>query len=211
MKQDLEQDIRRPVPPILVSRETEDRLEAFLAMLLRWNQRINLVASQDATELRQRHIADSLQLLPLVPDGEGALADLGTGGGFPGLVLATALTRPVHLVESDRRKAAFLQAAAAELGLRHVTVHPARIEQLSLPPVVVLTARALAPLERLLPWAEALLRPDGTAIFLKGRQAEEELKAAAAAGWTMSTERFMSNTDPKATILRMSGIRRAGA
>lgn len=194
-----------------VSRETRQRLDILLALLLRWNARINLVARQAPEEIRQRHIEDSLQLLPLLPDGLMPLADLGSGGGFPGLVLATALARPVHLVESDRRKAAFLQAAVAELGLRHVTVHPVRIEALDLPPLGVLTARALAPLERLLPWAAALLAPDGVAVFPKGQQVDQELSDVRAAGWTFSAERFMSNTDPKATILRMSGIHRAGA
>jgi 16S rRNA (guanine527-N7)-methyltransferase len=199
-----------PLPPIDVSRETLQRLEAFLPLFLRWNARINLTATRDPEVLRQRHIADSLQLLPLIPVGEGAMADLGTGGGFPGLILAMATDRPVHLVESDRRKAAFLQAAVAELALAHVTVHVARIEAVSLSPVAVLTARALAPLDRLLPWAERLLAPEGVAIFPKGRGAEEEL-AAVAPDWTMTAERFKSTTDPEATILRMSGIRRAGA
>nr|WP_305123477.1 16S rRNA (guanine(527)-N(7))-methyltransferase RsmG [Roseomonas sp. GC11] len=185
-------------------------MEGFLALLLRWNARINLVASQDPVLLRQRHIADSLQLLPLLPEGEGVMADLGSGGGFPGLVLAIATTRPVHLVESDRRKAAFLQAAAAELGLAHVKVHAERIEAVRLPPIAVLTARALAPLEKMLPWAGRLLAPEGFALFPKGRTADEELRAAAP-GWTMQVERFKSMTDPDASILKLSGIRRVGA
>ncbi|MXP64306.1 16S rRNA (guanine(527)-N(7))-methyltransferase RsmG [Roseomonas sp. M0104] len=194
-----------------VSRETEERLEWFLDVLLRWNARINLVSGRDLEGVRERHLADSLQLLPLVPPGEGALVDLGSGGGFPGMVLAAALMRPVHLVEADRRKAAFLQAAAAELALSHVTVHPVRIESLRLPPAAVLTARALAPLAVLLPWAAAMLSPQGVAIFPKGRSAADELAAAKAAGWTMSVEQFKSKTDPNATLFRMSGIRLAGA
>jgi len=197
--------------PAVVSRETEDRLERFLDLLLRWNARINLVSGKDTGALRERHVADSLQLLPLLPEGDGALVDLGSGGGFPGLVLAAAVSRPVHLVEADRRKAAFLQAAAAELGLSHVVVHPVRIEALHLPPVGVVTARALAPLTVLLPWAAELLAPEGVAIFPKGRSAEEELDEAMAVGWTMTVERFKSSTDPNATLFRMSGIRRAGA
>lgn len=206
----MKQDLHDTLPPPAVSRETEARLERFLALLLRWNARINLVASQDPAVLRQRHIQDSLQLLPLLPEGEGPMADLGSGGGFPGLVLAMAVRRPVHLVESDRRKAAFLQAAAAELGLTHVTVHAARIEAVRLPPLAVLTARALAPLEKMLPWAQALLAPDGVAVFPKGQGAEAEIEAATGAGWTMALQRFKSSTDPNATILRMSGIHRAG-
>jgi len=199
------------LPPVEVSRETAGRLDGFLELLLRWNSRINLVSGKDLGTLRERHLADSLQLLPLVPAGKGALVDLGSGGGFPGMVLAAALERPVHLVESDRRKAAFLQAAAAELGLSHVAVHPVRIEALRLPPAAVVTARALAPLAVLLPWAATLLAPEGVALFPKGRAAAEELAAAEAAGWTMSVEQFKSKTDPNAILFRMSGIRRAGA
>ncbi|WBV43117.1 16S rRNA (guanine(527)-N(7))-methyltransferase RsmG [Pseudoroseomonas cervicalis] len=206
----MKQDLIDTVPDMAVSRETEARLDAFLALLLRWNARINLVASNDPTVLRQRHIADSLQLLPLLPEGEGPMADLGSGGGFPGLVLASAVTRPIHLVESDRRKSAFLQAAAAELGLSHVKVHAERIEAVTLPPIAVLTARALAPLEKMLPWAERLLAPEGVALFPKGRNAEAEL-AAAQPGWTMAVQRFKSMTDPDATILKLSGLRRVGA
>lgn len=198
------------LPPATVSRETVARIDAFIPRLLRWNARINLIAPMTEAAVRQRHVADSLQLLPLVPEGEGPLGDLGSGGGFPGLVLAMAMERPVHLVESDRRKAAFLQTAAAELGLRHVQVHAERIEAVALPPLAVLTARALAPLEKMLPWAERLLAPEGVAIFPKGRTASEELEATAP-GWTMTAERFKSSTDAEASIFRLSRIRRAGA
>jgi 16S rRNA (guanine527-N7)-methyltransferase len=186
----------------------EARLDAFLDLLLRWNGRINLVADRTPEAIRHRHIADSLQLMPLLPDGEGPLGDIGSGGGFPGLVLAIASGRPTHLVESDRRKAAFLTEAAGRLGLAHVQVHPVRIETVALPPLAVLTARALAPLTELLPHAARLLAPGGVAIFPKGRSAEAELTAALV-HWTLRVERFASRTDPDATILRLGDIRRA--
>lgn len=198
------------LPTPAVSRETTERIDAFVPLLLRWNARINLIAPTTEQVVRQRHIADSLQLLPLIPPGDTPLGDIGTGGGFPGLVLAMAIARPVHLVESDRRKAAFLQTAAGELGLAHVHVHAERIESVSLPPLDVLTARALAPLGKMLPWAERLLAPDGIAIFPKGRTAMEELEATAP-DWTLSAERFKSSTEPDASIFRLSRIRRAGA
>ena len=198
------------LPAPVVSRETEERLEAFLGLLLKWNARINLVAEGEAAVLRARHIADSLQLLSLLPNDPGPAADLGTGGGFPGLVLAIAdAARPWHLVESDRRKAAFLLAASAELGLGHVTVHAERIEAVALPPLRLVSARALAPLSVLLGHAARLLGPGGTALFPKGRSAEAELTAAQA-DWTMQAERFESRTEPGATILRITGIQRAG-
>jgi 16S rRNA (guanine527-N7)-methyltransferase len=200
-----------PLPPEAdVPRETEERLEAFLELLLRWNSRINLVADRDPEAIRRRHIVDSLQLLPLIPAGEGPMADLGSGGGFPGLVLALTTGREMHLVESDRRKSAFLIEAAARLGLPRVKVHATRIEDATLPPIAVLTARALAPLAELLPHAARLLGPGGVALFPKGRTAEAELTAAAA-HWTLRVERFRSRTDPSAMLFRLSEIRRAGA
>ena len=187
---------------------TTARLATFRDLLLRWNATINLVSARTAADVDARHIADSLQLVPLLP-GEGAIADLGSGGGLPGLVLAAALPdREVHLVESDRRKSAFLMDAAGRMGLARVKVHPQRIEQASLPPVAAVTARALAPLDILLGYATRFLGAHGVAILPKGRTAEQELTTAAA-HWHFTTERFTSRTDPEATILRLSEIRRA--
>jgi 16S rRNA (guanine527-N7)-methyltransferase len=202
---------------VSVSRETsgipqallEDRLARFLDLLMRWNMRINLVADRDPDVIRRRHIEDSLQLLPLLPAGDEPVGDLDSGGGFPGLVLAMATARPVHLIESDRRKSAFLTEAAARLGLPHVQVHPDRIEAAQPPPLAAVTARALAPLDVLLGHASRLLAPGGTALFLKGRTAEAELTDAQRR-WTVRAERFPSRTDPEATIFRLSQIRRAG-
>lgn len=200
-----------PIPLAEVSRETAERLDAFADLLLTWNRRINLVSAQDAAGLRQRHIEDSLQLLPLLPVGQGPLLDIGSGGGFPGLVLAAAAPgRAVHLVESDRRKAAFLATAAARLGLPQVVVHAARAEDLDLAAMAGLTARAFAPLVRILPLAGRFLARDGVAILPKGRTAEAEVDAALADGWTLRVERFISRTDPHSTIFRISRPDRAG-
>jgi 16S rRNA (guanine527-N7)-methyltransferase len=185
-------------------------IDAYVALLLRWNRRINLIGEASDETIRQRHIADCLQLIALLPPGEGAVADLGAGAGLPGLVLAIATGRPMHLIESDRRKAAFLTEATARLGLAGVRIHATRIEDATLPPLAVVTARALAPLERLLPYAARLLSPDGVAIFPKGRGADAELHTAQA-GWTFLAEHFPSRTDPAATIYRISDIRRASA
>ncbi|WP_237215409.1 16S rRNA (guanine(527)-N(7))-methyltransferase RsmG [Falsiroseomonas oryziterrae] len=199
---------RQALPPAEpVSADVAARLDRFLDLLVRWNDRINLVADRDADSIRARHIADSLQLLSLLPADDGPVGDLGSGGGFPGLVLAIATARETHLVESDRRKAAFLTEAAGQLGLTRVRVHPQRIEAATLPPLAVLTARALAPLTDLLPHAARLLAPDGVAIFPKGRTAEAELTAALP-HWQLQVERFASRTDPDATIFRLSDIRR---
>ncbi|MCK8786034.1 16S rRNA (guanine(527)-N(7))-methyltransferase RsmG [Roseomonas sp. NAR14] len=193
-----------------VSRETQRALDAYLDLLLRWNERINLVAERDPAAIRHRHIADCLQLAAYLPPDDAPLGDFGSGAGFPGLVLAAVTTRPVHLVESDKRKAAFLLEASRTFALPHVTVHSERLERVALPPLGVVTARALAPLSSLLPIAAARLRPGGVALFPKGRTAEAELTQANA-DWTMHVERFPSVTDAAATILRLSEIRRAGA
>jgi 16S rRNA (guanine527-N7)-methyltransferase len=186
------------------------RLDAYRGLLLAWNARINLIAPTDAAAIDRRHIEDSLQLLPLLPP-EGPLADLGSGGGLPGLVLAAAEPdREWHLVESDRRKCAFLIEASRIMELSVARIHPVRIEDATLPPLAGLTARALAPLIKLLPEAARLLAPGGIALFPKGRNAEAELTEAAR-DWTMQVERHPSRTDPAATILRLSEIRRAAS
>jgi 16S rRNA (guanine527-N7)-methyltransferase len=188
-----------------VSRETLERLDLFAEMLTRWNSRINLVSARDLDQLWTRHIADSLQLVPELPAGE-AFVDLGSGGGFPGLILAMASNSPVTLIESDQRKASFLREAARATGTT-ATVIARRIEQVELPPVRYVTARALAPLPRLLDWAARFLSEDGTCLFLKGRTVEDELTMAAAE-WHMTLSRRPSRTDPDGVILRVSELRR---
>lgn len=200
--------MKQVIPPLPADPLRDARLAAFRDLLLKWNATINLVAAKSAAEIDRRHILDSLQLVPLLP-GEGPIADLGSGGGLPGIVIAATLPgREVHLVESDRRKAAFLIEAAGTLKLSRMKVHPQRIEQAHLPPVAAITARALAPLDILLGFAARFLAPGGSAILPKGRSAEQELTSASA-HWHFTVERFESRTDPEATILRLSEIRRA--
>jgi 16S rRNA (guanine(527)-N(7))-methyltransferase RsmG len=186
--------------------EAAAKLEAFQDLLLRWNSRINLIAKATPEVVRHRHIEDCLQIVPLISTGRGPLADLGSGAGLPGLILAIITGGETHLVEADRRKAAFLVEAVARLELRTVHVHPVRIEDVRLPPIATLTARALAPLNQLLPHALRLLAPNGCAIFHKGRSAEQEL-AEARRDWHFELERFPSRTDPDATIFRLSDMR----
>jgi 16S rRNA (guanine527-N7)-methyltransferase len=197
-----------PTVNLAVSRETSDLLGTFVDLLLRWNRTINLISHGDESVVWERHIADALALLPLLPADFSHAIDLGSGAGLPGLVLAIATGKPFDLVEADQRKAAFLREAARATGAP-ATVHAARIETLSLPPAPLITARAVAPLPTLLQWAERLLAPGGVCIFPKGRSAADELTAAAAR-WHMHVERFVSPTDPEATILRISEISRVG-
>jgi 16S rRNA (guanine527-N7)-methyltransferase len=187
-----------------VPRETRERLAAYVALLLHWQRTINLISPRDTEQIWTRHIADSLQLLPLIPPGMDRAIDLGSGAGLPGLVLAIATGLRFDLVEADHRKAAFLREAARVTGAS-ATIHAIRIEAASLAPAHLVTARALAPLGTLLGWASPLLAPGGICLFPKGRGAEDELTAAAAQ-WHMLVHRTPSRTDKSATILRISEI-----
>jgi 16S rRNA (guanine527-N7)-methyltransferase len=166
-----------------VSRETEARLDAYVELLLQWQAKTNLVASSTVPQLWTRHIADSLQLLPLVPDAK-LWADLGSGGGFPGVVLACALADTpesmVHLVERNAKKAAFLREALRITGAPGI-IHLAEIGDYvdsAADPVDCVTARALAPLHELVGFAEPLIRKGAKALFLKGQDVESELTEA---------------------------------
>jgi 16S rRNA (guanine(527)-N(7))-methyltransferase RsmG len=191
-----------------IAPDARARLDRFAELLLRWNSRINLISRADEAELWPRHILDSAQLVNLLPRSPGTLVDLGSGAGFPGLVLAVMTRWDVHLVESDQRKAAFLREAARTAGAR-VVVHAIRAEKLTIAPAQVVAARALAPIASLLPLAAPLLGADGICLFPKGRSADAELTDAAAR-WHMRVERFPSHTESGATLLRISEIRRAG-
>ncbi len=190
-----------------ISGDAEAQLETFVTFLQSWNGRINLVGRADTATLWQRHVLDSAQLVPVLPPGSDPFIDLGTGAGFPGLVLAALTRRHAHLVESDQRKAAFLREAIGLLGV-DATVHATRAESLRLPAARLITARALAPLPRLLSLAAPLLAPDGVCLFPKGANAVAELTAARQ-DWQMQVEHFESRTDPTGAILRLCEIRRA--
>lgn len=189
----------------MISRETQARLDAHLALLRRWNAKINLVAKATLAEAQSRHLADSAQLAPLIPDGARTLVDLGSGAGFPGLVLA--ILRPdlaVTLVDSDARKIAFLREAVRETGAGNVRVHHGRVEALTLPPPDILTARAFAPLESFLSVAAALIGPDTLVILPKGKSWQSEIDIARQAGHEFVCEPLVSRTEPEARILCLS-------
>jgi 16S rRNA (guanine527-N7)-methyltransferase len=194
-----------------VSRETLERLKLYAATLERWNKAINLVSQKTLPDLWRRHFLDSAQLLPYLPElGEGrkrVLVDLGSGAGFPGLVLAILGAGEVHLIESDQRKAAFLREVSRETGAQ-AQIHVERIEAVTPFRADVVTARALAPLGDLLAYAEPFLAPDSLCLFLKGKSAEGELTAAAQE-WKMKVKRHASRSDPSALLLEIQGPRRA--
>ena len=195
-----------------VSRETSERLDGFVELLLRWSTHTNLIARSTLPAVWTRHIADSLQLLPLAADAR-CWIDLGSGAGFPGLVIACALADvpgvKVHLVESIGKKAAFLREAAEQLRLP-VVVHAVRIEDfgknLQFKPDVV-TARALAPLDELLRLAQPLLRTAALGLFLKGQDVEAELTKASKS-WNIEASLVPSKTNPESRIVAVTKLRR---
>jgi 16S rRNA (guanine527-N7)-methyltransferase len=189
-----------------VSRETLARLEAYADLLTRWSARINLVGRDTLADLWGRHILDSAQLHRLTPDSAQDLIDLGSGAGLPGLVLAILGVPGVELVEADSRKCAFLREAA-RITEANVTLRPCRIEAVPPHPVDVVTARALAPLDRLLGLAARFLSRDSVCLFLKGERLEEELTLARKR-WTMTVSACQSRSDPRGVILRLQQVAR---
>jgi 16S rRNA (guanine527-N7)-methyltransferase len=190
-----------------VSRETLERLTLHLELLTRWQRAINLVGPATLADPWRRHMLDSAQLLAHLPPGAASLVDLGSGAGFPGLVLAILGVRNVTLIESDRRKAQFLREVARATGTT-VTIHAERAEWVPATLAAVVTARALAPLPRLLPLAERFLAADGVCLLLKGAAVSDELTAAAES-WHMEPEVFPSLSAPAGIVLKLRGIARA--
>lgn len=195
----------RAVP---VSRETLDRLEAWLGLLGRWQRAINLVGPSTLADPWRRHLLDSAQLWAHWPAGARVLVDLGSGAGLPGLILAAMGAPETHLVESDLRKATFLREAARTLGLP-ATVHACRIDAAPALAADVISARALAPLPQLLGHAERFVGAGTRCLFLKGRTAEAELTDARES-WMMRARVLPSLSAEDGRIILLDEVTRAG-
>ncbi len=180
------------------------RLEAYAALLERWSGRINLVGRNTIGDLWRRHFLDSAQLAGHMPPRARGLIDLGSGAGFPGLVLAVLGVPGVELVEADARKCVFLREAARATETT-VEIRQCRIE--AVPPGArdVVTARACAPLDRLLGLAEKFIGPHTRCLFLKGEHAGDEL-AEAGKAWKMTTARHDSRADPRGIVLCLQRV-----
>lgn len=189
-----------------VSRETLARLEAYAELLTRWSARINLVGRDTLPDLWRRHMLDSAQLQPLVPDHARNLIDLGSGAGFPGLVLAILGVPEVELVEADSRKAVFLREAA-RITATPVTIRPCRIAAVPPHEVDVVTARALAPLDRLLDLARPFIGAGTVCLFPKGERVAQELTLARK-DWTMTASTHHSVADPRGVVLLLHEVAR---
>jgi len=184
-----------------VSRETEAALSRYAALLEKWQRRINLVGPKTLPDLWRRHMLDSAQLVPLIPEGSKTLLDLGSGAGFPGLVIAAMTDLEVHLVESDQRKSAFLREAARALDCStRVTVHAVRAETAEIDPPDVISARALASLSNLLTLAHPFWNKGCCGLFPKGKQYEDELTEAKYA-WYIDYDVIPSAIDSDSVVL----------
>lgn len=186
--------------------DTLERLQQYVDLLTTWQRRINLVSASSLADVWRRHVLDSAQLHPFLPASAGVVLDMGSGAGFPGMVLAILGGHQVHLVESDARKCAFL-GEVDRITRAGAMIHRCRIEDM--PPLAadVVTARALAPLDRLLGYAEPFLKKNANCLFLKGKKAEEELTESQKR-WTMTLTRTESVSHSSGTILKLGDIRR---
>ncbi|WP_417605821.1 16S rRNA (guanine(527)-N(7))-methyltransferase RsmG [Primorskyibacter flagellatus] len=194
-----------------VSRETYEKLQRYVDLLLAWTAKINLISKKSASDVWRRHIIDSIQVFQSIEHPSKTWLDLGSGGGLPGLVVAILATEAspemkTVLVESDLRKAAFLRNAIRELDL-HAIVMSERIENLDPLKANIVSARALADLETLLSFANLHLAYDGTAIFSKGEKWQKEVDKARES-WRFDLDVIQSKTDPMAAILKIGGISR---
>ena len=178
----------------------------YAAMLRKWNVAINLVSPTTLDQIRSRHIADSRALVDFAADAQGKWVDLGSGGGFPGMVVA--ICRPdldVTLIESDQRKCSFLRSVSRELSLKNVSVIPKRIEAVDRLDAANVSARALASLPLLMSYVDRHLSPSGTAWLMKGRNWQDEV-AEARREWSFDLKTHSSKTDSDAAILEITGL-----
>lgn len=194
-------DLKRDYPTL--ANETLDRLEVYLATLTKWQKAINLVGPKTLEDPWRRHILDSAQLAGSIGPSD-KVADLGSGAGLPGLIIAILQGADVHLIESDQRKATFLREAARATDTS-VTVHDTRAEDLAPLDADVVTARALAPLPRLLPWVHRHMKKDGKSLLLKGSDVDQELTLAGKE-WNITASRKPSVSDPSGTVLHVTAL-----
>jgi 16S rRNA (guanine527-N7)-methyltransferase len=194
-----------------VSRESFVQIETYVELLLTWQTKINLIGPSTIEDVWRRHILDSLQLLPLMQNKTEAIADLGSGAGIPGLILALGGNLRADLYESNGKKVAFLREAIRQTNA-NAQVHQIRLETLEdhLPERIpqYVTARALAPLERLLFWAEPLLKRGAVGLFHKGQDVDSEVNEATKFWKIGAIIRHASMTDSDGTILEVKEITR---
>ncbi len=189
-----------------VSRETLDKLRTYVVLLNKWQKAINLVSKSTLPHVWERHILDSYQILTHVRATSGTWIDFGSGAGFPALVVAMVSDFDIHVVESDQRKCLFMREVSRETSTP-ITVHNQRIEKIDAFPAEVISARALAPVEKLLEYAEPFSHPKTEFCFLKGQDVDAELTKAAKC-WNMSVNKHQSLTSKDGCILTLEDVSR---
>lgn len=187
-----------------VSRETLEKLQQYDALLVKWQKKINLVGPNTMADRWRRHFLDSAQLITLIPENAKILVDMGSGAGFPGLVLAIMSGLEFHMIESDLRKCLFMREVVRTTGI-NVTVHNKRLEKVEGIKADVVSARALASLSKLLDYANPFLKDDSICIFPKGKRIEEELTELKYV-WHIKEHQLTSKSDDEGTILVIRGI-----
>lgn len=187
-----------------VPRETQEKLDCYVQLLIKWQARINLISSKTLPEIWHRHILDSAQLVSYLPKTPSVILDMGSGAGLPGVILAILTGHQLHLVESDSRKIAFMRTALRETGTSAI-LHEQRMETVPALRPDIITARALAPLSQLITLASGQHHEKIEYLFLKGREAKQELTALPACP-KMEAECLPSMTDSQASIIRLKPI-----
>ncbi|MDP2699237.1 16S rRNA (guanine(527)-N(7))-methyltransferase RsmG [Thalassospira sp.] len=196
-----------------VSRETLERLNRYADLVVKWQPRINIVGASTADDVWSRHLHDSAQLWPYVCDvaASGKIVDFGSGAGFPGIVLAILGAQHVTLMESNTKKTVFLMEATRICGcLDQIDIARERIEAAAPGAADLITARAFAPLPKLLEMGQRHLKPGGTYVLLKGRSFEDEVAEARAAGWHFAIDTHASLVDPTGVVMILQGVHRDG-
>ncbi len=202
------EDFINSLESVTVSRETIEKLEIYAELLKKWQKTINLVSSSSLPNLWQRHFLDSAQLVKYLPKGAKKLLDMGSGAGFPVLVVAILnpnLKLEIHAIESDTRKVAFMREVVRNCRL-NVNIHNCRIEQTAPFPAEVITARALAPLRDLLTYVKPFITNDSVCLFLKGQNVEAEIEDMHRK-WNADIELKPSISDPDGKVVIIKNVR----
>ena len=211
----MEIDVRTRVKPLEimqshlnVSRETIDKLMTYEVQLLKWQRAVNLVSKSTLPDLWTRHMLDSAQLLKYIENDTKTIVDMGSGGGFPGMVLAMTGRFVVHFIDSDQKKIEFLRNVSRETNTK-IHLHCCRLERAPEISADLVTARALAPLEKLLSYAEPFSHAKTQCLFLKGATWDEEI-ACIKQDWHVKFSTYNSITDPNGVILKVENFKNAG-
>ena len=189
-----------------VSRETLDKFSTYVALLEKWQKAINLVSKKSLMDVWERHVLDSYQILKFAPKDNGVWIDMGSGAGFPALIVAMAGDFEVHVIESDHRKCQFMRDVSRETSTP-ITIHTKRIDAVEPFPAAVISARALASLEKLLEFSTNFATPDTVYIYLKGQDVDAELTQAAKC-WSMETIKHQSLSSSEGSVLELRNVSR---